>query len=905
MNTLSSKIVVYNIILIAISTITISLFNLYHNRETLLEAKYLETENQVRIFSSSIQSKIDELRNDTLFLSSTPPVEGILRAKKNRGQDEQGSSSYEQWRDRLEVIFKEMLIAKKHYLQIRYVGVSDKGREILRVDRKGSRIYRVKDINLQQKSHRNYFKEALDVGPQNVYLSEFSLNKERGKVSRPYQMVLRAAVPIYETHQKPFGFIIINMDYTKLFKQLSDKDLNFEKYFITDSSERILLHSNASLKNINKSGEFLFLKDHRPKISGLLRQNHTLNFIKSFELENNLIVFTQLNYDELSPEHHINLITESDLEPINAKVFSMLKNDIFFLTSLVFLSIGLTFVYIGKLVSPLRKLKEIADNVAHEKPIDLDPTTIKSSDEIGTLSRSLITMSKQLLDKNFILEFQKKALDKSSIVVETDPKGKITYVNDKFCEISGYSKEELLGQDHRMLNSGEHPKAFFKKLWDTITSGNTWTGEIKNKAKSGREYWVQSTIVPFLNEQGKIQKFVAIRNDITYQKEQEKNLQSVAQAKSDFLATMSHEIRTPLNAIIGLPDLLIDENLSSSGKEYLSILQSSAQSLKVLIDDILDYSKIEAGKLDIETRAFSLKSLIDETVNMFKMLASEKGIELRVNLSSDFPNLIKSDVTRVRQILTNLVSNAIKFTHKGYVEISGELVSKSNNLYTIQLSVKDTGIGIPDDVKPQLFQSFQQADSSTTRKFGGTGLGLAICKGISKALGGQIHVESQKGHGSTFYFSFDCELSATEESPHIPKKVSSFEARNILIVDDNKTNLLILSRFLAKLNQNVTKASSGKEALETLSKHSFDIVYMDCQMPELDGFETVSLIRKSFSFSGEQPWIIACTASESEEHRKKCLNSGMDDFIAKPITLGNVQITLENYLKVNKTQKAA
>ena len=416
---------------------------------------------------------------------------------------------------------------------------------------------------------------------------------------------------------------------------------------------------------------------------------------------------------------------------------------------LILLALLVTLISQYQLVSrPLKRLGKAADGISRgDFDIELP---VYSNDEIGELTR---TFNKMLVE----LEFQKYALDEHAIVSATDNQGLITYANDRFLKISKYSSEELVGKTHRLVKSEKHSKEFYKQLWQTISSGHVWKGEICNRSKDGEIYWVHSTIVPFINHRGKCERYLSIRTDITQQKKVEEDLklakeaaESAYRAKSDFLANMSHEIRTPMNAIIGFSDMAMKSHRSPDElNQYLNNIQNSSRILLNLINDILDLSKLESGKMRMESICFNLASLIDEVQEVSRQQIGSKDLRLSAKFDSTLPAMVIGDPGRVRQVLLNLVDNAIKFTERGKVAIEVKADSKSDCYH---FSVADTGIGMEDDQLGNIFESFTQADVSTTRRFGGTGLGTTISKQIVEQLGGRIWAESELGKGSVFHF---------------------------------------------------------------------------------------------------------------------------------------------------------
>lgn len=641
-----------------------------------------------------------------------------------------------------------------------------------------------------------------------------------------------------------------------------------------------------------------------------------------------------------------------------------------------------------------------------------------------------------------------KAFDSTVINAITDENGVIFYVNERFQEISKYSKNELIGKTHRIINSGFHSSGFFTELWTTISSGKIWKGEVKNRAKDGSYYWVDSTIIPYKEKNQSTFKFIAIRYDITKRKSIEEALyvsrlelqknntlsetilsstnygifttdtkqrvtifnsaselltgyslsdiqaglsiihffdkdelvqkypslvnsnnfendaiatiiesifknqpnqaeftivqkngsridtnisisglytgeligylfvieditntkkllneilqakeeaENATKAKSDFLANISHEIRTPMNAIIGMSSLLMQTELRSDQIEYLDSIRINSDNLLMLINDILDYSKIESGKIDLERNTFHVSRIIEEVIERYNPIAQKKKLEIKFSIHNNGIEYVIGDKIRLKQILNNLISNAIKFTEAGFIFIEVKNLLNSSWEFVIQ----DTGIGIHKKNVHKLFKPFSQVDSSNTRKFGGTGLGLAISHDLVQLMNGKIWVETMFGIGSSFHFIIQLENVSNTDQVVIPQKENmrrDFSIKyplQILLAEDNPMNVKLTLHILNKMGYIVDIANNGVVAIELFTKKQYDLILMDLQMPEMDGFEATS---KIFDFckatNRKYPVVIALTANVTEKDRAKCLEIGMLDHITKPIDLNKLQDTL-------------
>ncbi|WP_374075956.1 ATP-binding protein [Bdellovibrio bacteriovorus] len=502
-----------------------------------------------------------------------------------------------------------------------------------------------------------------------------------------------------------------------------------------------------------------------------------------------------------------------------------------------------------------------------------------------------------------------EALLNSNAVIEFDIQGKILWANQNFLNLLGYELHELVGQHHSIFLPDFHQHELeHQEMWNQLAEGQTQAGEFKRLSKDKSIVWIQGSYTPVRNAMGEVTKIVKMALDVTEKRSLAENLEkknkellttaakakAATYAKSVFLANMSHEIRTPLNSIIGITDTLAETPLDDQQSSFVEILQRANSQLMTIINDILDLSKVEAGEIELKLLPFELQKLLDELMAVLGFRAKEKGLQLKIQVEPDVDSFYIGDVDRLRQVLMNLLNNAIKFTHKGEVSlrVAKNRTSRPGN---ILFCVADTGIGVPKSKFKDIFQPFTQADSATTRRYGGTGLGLSITKNIVQLMNGQIWLESDEGVGSVFYFTATM-ATTTERKTHMHnplqgryqlsdiKHTISTSRLRILIVDDVDDNRNLFGIYLQNTVHNIIYAQSGAEAVELASQEHFDIIFMDVQMPGMDGYEATRSIRTMEQLNKRTPArIFACTANAFSEDVEKSLQAGCDMHLSKPI----------------------
>lgn len=521
-----------------------------------------------------------------------------------------------------------------------------------------------------------------------------------------------------------------------------------------------------------------------------------------YEYHNNLFSFYTVNVtlenEHIGDAHFVYNMTGTAKSINDNRNYS-------YLLIITSLSIGLLIAFIigNGLENSLKKLVNIAQAVSNDKPVTI-PFDPKKNDDMGKLFTAMHTMQEHITQRTKSLraslrEFEQffHALESSAIVSKTDVHGNITYVNDKFIQISGYSREELLGQNHKLIRHPDMDTNVFHELWKTILSKHTFHATLKNRKKNTEAYFVDTTIIPLLDDDDNITEFLAISYDVTEIIEARNKALSAEKAKSEFLSNMSHEIRTPMNAVLGFIQILQKAETDPKKLSYLNLIQDSSQTLLQVINEILDFSKLESGKLHIDYHPFNPLIEFSQASKFFMINANEKSIDFLCYIDPNIPQCLSSDLIRIKQILFNFLSNAFKFTpeHKA---IRIDITYKDESL---SISVKDEGIGLDPATLNKIFNAFEQADNSTTRKYGGTGLGLSISKKLAELMNGNILVDSVEGVGSTFTLCLPaalCEINS-DKSIYLNQSLKE-KTIGLLYTENNDTDALeLIKRYLIEL----------------------------------------------------------------------------------------------------------
>jgi PAS domain S-box-containing protein len=484
----------------------------------------------------------------------------------------------------------------------------------------------------------------------------------------------------------------------------------------------------------------------------------------------------------------------------------------------------------------------------------------------------------------------------------SDLEGRKTWFSKGWLDFASRSPEEETGHGWAERVHPDDRATLAETYRLAIEALREFRAEYRLRRADGQYRWVLDKGVLRQDARGMFTGFIGCCLDVTEFRNAQEAAEQANRAKSEFLANMSHEIRTPMNGILGMTELVLETSLTKLQREYLGLVKSSTDALLTVINDILDFSKIEAGKLDLERSPFALRESLEDTIRSLAQRAHAKNLELACRIAPEVPDALVGDSGRLRQVLVNLVGNAIKFTERGEVVVSVETEVTTEGDAILRFSVADTGIGIPAEKRRMIFEPFEQADGSTTRKYGGTGLGLSISANLVSMMEGRIWVEGAVGHGSTFHFTarFDRADATTAEAGSTPTlddghRLGSSHSLRILLAEDHVVNQKVAVRMIEAMGHRVTVVSDGRQAVETWEAGSFDVILMDVQMPEMDGFEAVAAIRRIETSAGGHVPIVALTAHAMKGDRERCLDSGFDDYLSKPIRSAKVREMLEKW----------
>jgi PAS domain S-box-containing protein len=491
------------------------------------------------------------------------------------------------------------------------------------------------------------------------------------------------------------------------------------------------------------------------------------------------------------------------------------------------------------------------------------------------------------------LEIYNRIFDNTAIIVLADGERKILYVNQKFVEKSGFTREEVIGKPIDMLRANAFPALEIEKVWESLEKGDTWKGELLNRRGALDSYWEEVVIYPFSAPGEKPYQYLSIGSDIT----QYKNAMMI---KDQFLSNMSHELRTPLHSIYSLSNLLNETSLSDEQSNYLDNIINATGILMRMVEDMLDLNKIEYGLIKFEKKIFSPQTIVNTIANLYREKTREKRLNFSVNCHKEIPEYVMGDPFRLKQILIHLLENAVKYTQKGNIEFGCRLEKLDHEKFFLEFTIKDTGIGIAPENLVLILEKFRQETMDDKRVFKGQGLGLAIVKQLIELQNGHLNIESTENEGTyvriVMPFQHPASGANDESSADQDENAENLKGLNVLIAEDVDINQLVIKKHMQKFGFFADFAENGKIALEKLKKGNYDIILMDMQMPVMDGYEAIKTIRSSFPEHLRKIPIISITASVMGEAPQKCLEAGADDYVPKPYDINELRKKMEKWV---------
>lgn len=976
----------------------------YYSQSDIINRLEHSTLNRVDAIAYEIEAQFKRNYHKVRFLHATPPIDGLVRSISNGGVDPSDNTTTRQWKQRLETIFSAHLENNPETLQARYLTAADDWAEIVRVQRENNTVGVVAENELQKKKGRDYVEVLSYLQPGGFYLSDIELNKEYGAVQYPHQPVYRLAIPVFGKQGEIFGAVVLNFDATALTSNIARMIEDPSQLYLSDHEDHILQSP--------EHGQAYSFEFSSPVLWGdLYTSNEVLDSERLIEAssktngEGVFLLQRRIMFPGSNGERYLRIaVATPDSYVEKAALSETLR---FSGAAIIISSVLLTLFYFYQ--RSIRKTLKLNETEARFRAI------------VDDSSDAIISMSSD---------------------------GLIDSWNSAAQDMLGHTGRQVMNNHFAdTLVTSEHAKRVAKAIESVAQGGQPEIFRVQLTARNQKVITALLSLSPIKTMQGKSTGVSAILRDVSEQERAEQhirqlnaNLESVveqrteeleharnialsaSQAKSQFIANVSHEIRTPLNGIIGMLQLIRRGELRVQEKRYLDLADTSSQLLAAIVNDVLDFSKIEAGKLDIDNIPYDLNRLISDLVLSMSVPASEKGLEIILDVSEVQSPSLSGDANRIRQILTNLINNAIKFTLKGHILVRLTTQNTNAESTTLSIEVEDTGVGISKEKLPTIFDAFVQEDAAVTREFGGTGLGLTITNKLCKLMGGRLDVQSEKGSGTKFtatfvqklaigseaekqnpdfsglnfhvidrsddsaanlvkllkswgaqaissrhprpdahirkgsYIIIDATLaenfvphenvagviitvphvkrteielpdlhgafrlskpitpvqleyavrrlktgSADEESPDLANsgKTAALAGRRILAVDDNQINLAVIEGMVRHLGAEVVSAGNGVEAIDMLrrSGHLIDLILMDCQMPSMDGYECTRQIRGGYAGdSASRIPVIAMTASAMAGDREKCLLSGMDDYLAKPIDNEELQKALTQWM---------
>ena len=850
-----------------------------------------------------LREQFERFGEDVRVLTAIPPVEGYARARRNNGKDPFGGSSADEWLKRMATIFTAMMQPNPLYIRMRFIGIDDNGREIVRVDQNDGLISRSPEGDLRQHGDQDYFQDTMKLASGQIHLSSVSPNRKNGVVEKPFRPVLRVATPAYTGDGELVGIFLISIDFELLCARLGERIPGSLQGFLVSDDGDFLWHPDKRHALGFETGTPYRVQDEFDGLdmSGVRAMSEAATARSQVGRDGPMRLFAiRVPYNDTEARRAVTVIVESSEQELTQMLAASRRSLLMSGGGLLLFVLLFTGVFLRKALKPLGQLTTAATEIARgnyrveipevagKEMAALRSAFISMQSEVSAREAELCSHRDRLQEQVGITSTEVTAIVQSAVngVVTADENGIIRIFNPAAERMFGWNAADVVGQHFSVLmESG--PAASGDFIAASVLSGKG--REVVARRRDGSSFPANLAVGHARLSATRL-LFVAFISDITLQKRRESELvqakemaESAARAKTEFLSNMSHEIRTPMNAILGLAYLMEKQELPAESRTMVQKIHGAGRSLLAIINDILDFSKIEAERLELEHVPFRLSDVLDNLATIMASTLGVKPVELVVGSPPAGADYLTGDGLRLGQVLINLVSNAIKFTERGEVTVAIDKLDDdiTTGRAVVRFSVRDTGIGIPESKQKQIFQAFSQADTSTTRSYGGTGLGLAISSRLVELMGGVLAVNSVPGQGSTFSFTLSFERNEPAGTA-----VPEMTHQRVLIADDHPSARHALADVTAGLGWSSEVVESGAQAVAAVHESEdkpFDVILLDWRMPELDGLEAAERIRNVAS-QESSPIIVMVTAYDRSQLQRVPGSQVADVVLTKPVT---------------------
>jgi len=873
--------------------------------EVLVQHALDDISGEIKDAGILLKTRVSTQSDDTLFLASTPPIQGMLGARLNADYDRLDKSTYAQWKSRLETIFTGMLKRKPSYLKIRFIDAD--GQELVVVGRAGERVIPLSDDQLQNKSHRDYVIDTLSLDEGTIYISDINLNREFGVITEPYQEVLRSATPVYdEVNGKVAGLIVIAVDIGNELRDMQKRilDLSGSHIYITNENGDYLLHPDPGKTYGFDLGRPYNIQDDIPQLENLFFSDSTVTSLTLRTEDTGIqqvINFSKIAFNSARPENFIAVVITQNYSSIVAEQSKVLDEITIWVLFLTVAGTGLGVLFSIRLTRPIKDITQVMDDYTHHRSSTaLMP--LNQNDEIGllaksytalirqvdeaqnrlrTMNRDLETMVAERTGELELSEKRQRDIVENMVdgVITIDDNGIVSSFNTGAVKIFGYRPDEVIGNNVKMLMPEPYQSEHDGYLENYHATGEKKIigigREVEGKRKNGSKFPMELAVSAIMIDDKKL--FTGLVRDITDRKQMDI-------MKNEFISTVSHELRTPLTSIRGSLGLISGGaagELPVQANELIKIASNNTERLLLLINDILDIQKIESGQMVFKFQSLDVVPFLEQALRDHAAYGEQHGVKFVIAQTVPGTHVF-ADKDRLMQVMANLLSNAAKFSPGGEtVEVS---VARHHG-DTIRISVTDHGPGIPEAFQPRLFEKFTQSDSSDTRKKGGTGLGLSITRVIVEKHGGLIDFISREGVGSTFYIELPELMGERIGSDSEPLRIFlDNHLPCILIVEDDPDVAALLQRMLAEAGFNSDIAYDANEARQQLllKPDQYKAITLDLILPGEGGISLLNDLR-SQAATHDIPVIVVSVKADETKRSLSGGAVGVVDWLQKPI----------------------